>query len=325
LLDIPVLRLILIMPVCDDWFSAAELTRRLDQAIPSQTHSVRIMFIDDGSLEKCPPQDFRGPFSVVKAIDVLRLRRNLGHQRAIATGLAYVHAHLINSDAVVVMDADGEDTPEGVVRLLEAYTKTQGNRIIFARRGRRSESLLFRSCYHIYRYLHHGLTGISVRVGNFSILPWESINTLVAMSELWNHYAAAIFRSRLALSMVPIARGPRIAGRSTMNFASLVSHGLSAMSVFSDVIGVRLLIGSLSASVLCGFGIVAVVLIRLLTNLAIPGWATYATGALTIILIQLLTIAASFTFFMLSNRTNLGFVPFRDYSLFTEDVVRIFP
>jgi hypothetical protein len=42
-------------------------------------------------------------------------------------------------------------------------------------------------------------------------------------------------------------------------------------------------------------------------------------------LIQLITIASSFTFFVLSNRTNIGFVPLRDYSLFVEEVVDIFP
>jgi len=65
-------------------------------------------------------------------------------------------------------------------------------------------------------------------------------------------------------------------------------------------------------------------MIRLLTDRAIPGWATSATGVLAIMMIQLITIATSFTFFMLSNRTNLGFVPLRDYSLFVEEAVEIY-
>ena len=72
-------------------------------------------------------------------------------------------------------------------------------------------------------------------------------------------------------------------------------------------------------------GMALVIMIRLFTDWAIPGWATYATGTLAIILIQLITIASSFTFFVLSNRTNIGFVPLRDYSLFVEEVVDIFP
>lgn len=310
------------MPLRDDWASAAELIRRLDRAVSSLPHTIEIFLVDDGSLQRYNREDFHGHFSVVRTIRILRLRRNLGHQRAIAIGLAHIQKN-VSCDAVLVMDSDGEDTPEGVVELLRLYSNTPEPKAIFAKRIRRSESLVFRSFYHLYRLLHRWLTGISVRVGNFSILPAEYLNTLVVMSELWNHYAAAVFRSRLPFTMTPIPRGTRIAGTSRMNFGSLVSHGLSAISVFGDVVGVRLLIGSLTGSFLAGLGIVLVVMIRLFTHRAIPGWATYATGTLTVIMIQFITIATSFTFFVLSSRTNLGFVPLRDYSLFIEDVVEI--
>jgi polyisoprenyl-phosphate glycosyltransferase len=311
------------MPLRDDWSSAAELIRRLDKAISSSGYTVEIILVDDGSLQRYDRRDFQSRFEAVRAIRVLRLRRNLGHQRAIAIGLAHIQK-TTKCDTVLVMDSDGEDTPEGVLDLLRAYSDTHGRKAIFAERSRRSESLVFRLFYHLYRVLHRGLTGISVRVGNFSILPSEYLNTLVAMSELWNHYAAAVFRSKLPFTMIPIPRGTRIAGTSTMNFAALVSHGLSAISVFGDIVGVRLIIGSLAGSLLAGLGIVLVVMIRLFTSRAIPGWATYATGALAIIMIQFISIATSFTFFMLSNRTNLGFVPHRDYSFFVEEVLDIY-
>ena len=41
-------------------------------------------------------------------------------------------------------------------------------------------------------------------------------------------------------------------------------------------------------------------------------------------MIQMITIATSFTFFTLSSRTNLGFVPLRDYSLFAEEAAGIY-
>lgn len=109
-----------------------------------------------------------------------------------------------------------------------------------------------------------------------------------------------------------------------MNFVALVCHGLSAISVFGDIVGVRLLIGSLAGSFLAGFAMVLIAMIRLFTNPAIPGWATYTTGTLAIVVIQLVTIATSFTFFLLSNRANLGFVPLRDYSFFVEKAVDIY-
>jgi hypothetical protein len=109
-----------------------------------------------------------------------------------------------------------------------------------------------------------------------------------------------------------------------MNFTALVSHGLSAMSVFGDIVGVRLLIASLLGSLMAGIGILLVAMIRLFTNQAIPGWASYTVGILAIIMIQFITIATSFTFAVLSNRMALGFVPLRDYSLFVEECVSIY-
>jgi polyisoprenyl-phosphate glycosyltransferase len=319
----PPLRVTVLMPLRDDWLSAAELIRRLDKITTSAAFAMEIILIDDGSAQRCDAEQFQADFCAVRAIRTLRLRRNLGHQRAIAIGLAYLQK-AVSCDAVVVMDADGEDTSDGVAQLLDAYAAANGATAIFAERSRRSESLLFRCFYYLYKILHRSLTGVSVRVGNFSILPSRYLNTLAVLNELWNHYAAALFRSGLAFAMIPIPRGSRIAGTSRMNFVALVTHGLSAISVFGDIVGVRLLIGSLAGSLLAGLGIILVAVIRFYSNWAIPGWATYATGTLAIIMIQLIAIATSFTFFVLSNRTNLGFMPLRDYSLFVEETVDLY-
>jgi len=51
---------------------------------------MEVVLVDDGSVERCDPHDFQADFSTVRVIRTLRLRRNLGHQRAIAVGLAHV-------------------------------------------------------------------------------------------------------------------------------------------------------------------------------------------------------------------------------------------
>jgi hypothetical protein len=316
-------RVVILMPVRDDWRSAAELIRRMDQAVDSSQWQLEIVVVDDGSIQKCDPAAFAFRFAAVQAIRVLRLRRNVGHQRAIAIGLVHVQ-QTGTGEAVVVMDADGEDTPEGLVDLLKAFAGSDRAEAFFAERTRRSESVTFQMFYHLYRFMHRGLTGISVRVGNFSILPPQYLETIVVLPELWNHYAAAVFRSRLPVGLIPIPRGKRIDGTSKMNFVALVTHGLSAISVFGDTVGVRLLMGCLIGSLLAGLGIVGVATVRLFTSLAVPGWATYAVGMLAIIMIQMLAIAASFTFYMLSSRANLGFMPLRDCPIFVADSVTVY-
>lgn len=110
-----------------------------------------------------------------------------------------------------------------------------------------------------------------------------------------------------------------------MNFVALVAHGMSAISVFGDIVGVRLLIGSMAGSFLAVLGILGVLFIRLFTHRAIPGWATQSVAGLTIIIIQFITIAMTFTFTLLSNRINLNFVPIRDYEMFVDSSQTIYP
>ncbi len=223
------------------------------------------------------------------------------------------------------MDADGEDTAAGALQLVRAFWENErGAKAIFAERSRRTESFEFRFLYRLYKLLHRILTGISVRVGNFSVLPPAYLSTLVVMSELWNHYAAAVFRSGLPFTTIPIPRGYRISGTSRMNLVSLAAHGMGAISVFGDVLGVRLLIGSATGSILAALGIAAVIAIRLLTHQAIPSWATYSAGMLSIILIQFITISATFTFTVLSSRSALNFVPVRDYGVFVAEIQDIY-
>ena len=100
---------------------------------------------------------------------------------------------------------------------------------------------MFALFYRLYRIAHWLLTGIRVEVGNFSVVPYPVVKKLAVVSEMWNHYAAAVTHARIPTTLVPTVRGKRLAGRPTMNFVSLVAHGLDGMSVFADRIGVRLL------------------------------------------------------------------------------------
>ncbi len=201
------------------------------------------------------------------------------------------------------MDGDGEDDPADVPRLLERLEREDRGRIVFAERTRRSESLVFRFFYGLYRGLHHLLTGQKVRVGNFSAIPRRRLSSLVVVSELWNHYAAAVIRSRQPYSTMPTRRAKRLRGRSTMNFVSLVTHGLSAISVQSDVVGVRLFVLSVLLALATTIGIAAAVIVRLTTDWGVPGWATSAVGLLTILLSQAVMGTLVFSFMSLGAGT----------------------
>jgi glycosyltransferase involved in cell wall biosynthesis len=153
----------------DDWKSAAELFQTLGQDLDRLNRSAQLVVVDDGSLEP-RPADFLKAIPGFSHIEVVTLNRNVGSQRALAVGLSHVF-ETRTADAVVIMDSDGEDRPSDVIELMDAFETQDKPKIIFAARTKRSESLLFRICYQIYRCLHFFLTGYGIRFGNFSIVP----------------------------------------------------------------------------------------------------------------------------------------------------------
>jgi hypothetical protein len=313
--------IVILLPVFNDWDALQMLLEELDGVLLSQGIEVDVLVVDDGSSIPGVPHHM-GDFGAIRQIRLLKLRRNLGHQRAIAVGLAYIEAK-VPCRAVVVMDSDGEDDPRDVPRLLQQCQAEKYQKIVFAERSKRSESWAFRFFYAIYQLLHRLLTGQRVRVGNFSVIPRPRLASLVGVAEIWNHYAAAVFKSRQPCCGIAACRAPRLAGRSRMSFVSLVIHGLSAISVHADVVGVRLLIASLTGILLAAAGLAAIVAIRLLTTLAIPGWATSAAGILAVVLLQLVLFSVVFCFMTLSNRQGTTVLPLRDYPYFVASVERI--
>jgi hypothetical protein len=315
--------LIILMPVYNDWGALSILLPALERELNTNGLRAEILIVDDGSTVLAPANLGQNSFAAIESIDILSLRRNLGHQRAIAVGLSYIEANR-PCHAVVVMDCDGEDDPGDVPRLVKECFANEGQKIIFAARTRRAESLVFRFFYQLYRLLHFLLTGVKVRVGNFSAIPSPVLKRLVAVSDLWNHYAASVHKARLPMVLVPTQRGTRLEGQSQMNLVALVVHGLSAMAVFGDCIGVRLLIVVSLGMVLAAGALIGVVIIRLLTTLAIPGWATYVSGILLVILTQMLLIILVFAFVILAARDTASFIPARDYIYLTNGVHRLY-
>src|SRR6266571_787125 len=262
------------MPVYNDWGALSILLLGLERELNVGGLRAEVLMVDDGSTVPVPPDLGQNSFAAIESVDILSLRRNLGHQRAIAVGLSYIEANR-PCHAVVVMDCDGEDDPRDVPRLIRECLANEGQKIIFAARTRRAENLAFRFFYRLYRLIHFLLTGVKVRVGNFSVIPWPVLKRLVAVSELWNHYAAAVHKARLPMALVSTQRGKRLAGRSHMNLIALVAHGLNAMAIFGNRISVRLLIIISLKMVLANGTLINIINVRLLTTLTIPNWATY--------------------------------------------------
>jgi glycosyltransferase involved in cell wall biosynthesis len=307
---------LILTPLFDDWQSLGLLVVELDKALSGSGMFAEVLVVDDASTIPIDHACFEvRNLNAIKKISVLELTRNFGHQRAIAIGLAYVAANM-PCQGVVVMDSDGEDDPKDVPRLIEKCRETGNQKMVFAVRAKRSEGRVFTLFYSLYKGLFRLLTGQSIHVGNFSLVPRRILHRLVHVSEIWNHYAVGVIKSKIPTVEILTNRGRRMAGESRMNFVSLVVHGLSAISVFGDVIGIRLLISTILLLVVVSFGIAVTVTIKFATTLAIPGWATYVGGILFIIGLQALILSVFFIFIILNSRNSVTFLPAKEYAPF---------
>jgi glycosyltransferase involved in cell wall biosynthesis len=301
------MRVGVVTPVYNDWDSLEQLVRELDLAAANAQIEIDVFVVNDGSTQSSRPIAFWQELSSIRSIEYLHLVRNLGHQRAIAIGLVEAEAHT-ELEAVIVMDSDGEDRPQDIPILLAAHHRSP-NAVIVAARGTRSEDYWFRWFYQLYKLLFRLLIGRAVNFGNFALVPHNQLSNLTYDPNVWNHFAAAISRARLPVERVLIHRGRRYFGNSTMNFESLVIHGLSAISVYIDVVFVRALLTSVAVAGGAFVGILVVLGILFFTDLAIPGWATNAVGILILIICQVVIFTSIAAFYVLSMRSRPLIVP----------------
>ena len=171
--------------------------------------------------------------------------------------------------------------------------------------------------------MHWLLTGYRVRVGNFSVIPAAVLSRLVVVSELWNHYSAAVFNARIEYTTIPTVRSPRLAGRTSMDFTALVVHGLSAaFGVQSDYR--RPIAGRVAGASRGPVGWIG-------RGLRWPGieegksslWPLLILGLVLMLLLQTVIFGVAFVFLVLSGRQVASFIPLRDYQWFVERQVEV--
>jgi glycosyltransferase involved in cell wall biosynthesis len=310
-------QVVIIIPVFNDTASLNQLLDELATSLQEFTaRKFSVLAIDDGSTE---PLAIRT--SHFFAVKVLHLQRNIGHQKAIAIGMAWCCENT-EFDKMLIMDGDGEDRPADAAALLKA-SDTEKDKIIFAKRKSRQEGQSFRFFYSIYKLMFRVLTGKRIAFGNFMVLPHSLVTKAVYYSEIWNHVAGGILKTGLAYHSIDVARGKRYAGVSKMNFHSLLMHGLGAIAVFIDVIASRLLIFSL---VLIGVSLITIlvlIVIKTFTDKAIPGWTSTVASAMLIILLQSFLLSLFTIFLYLSSQSQRKFIPAHHYKEYTGSVETI--
>jgi len=300
----------IVTPVLNDWQSLTKLLETINGLNALAHLRIIVVAVDDGSSDFRVPVLGEGP---IERLKIVRLRANQGHARAIALGIAHVHEH-IACDAVIVMDSDGEDRPEDLPALLKAHA-VRPQSLIVAQRRRRSEGLIFRLFYQIYKLLFLWLTGKPISFGNFSLIPSGRLGNVVFNGGIWNSYSATLLRCRIPLEFVATDRGTRYFGASHMNFTSLLLHGMSAISVFSDFAIGRIIFALTFLGVMFGIAVSGVIAGKLITDYYqiegyfIPGYTTSVILSLTNILLNAIFVGFLVILTLLATRGQAPALP----------------
>jgi polyisoprenyl-phosphate glycosyltransferase len=291
------MRKVIVMPVYEDVEASSRLFQELARTQGPDTY---VVAVDDGSVRQ--PVDAAAISAAGLDGVVVKLRRNVGHQRAIAIGLSYVADHFGDDATVVVMDSDGEDTPESITELVAGLASPDIDVVVGTRKSR-VESIKFKTFYVVYKMLFSLLSGRKISFGNFMAAKMPAVRRLASMQELWTHVAACVLSSKLRVGSCALDRGPRYAGRSKMNFVGLALHGFRALMVFAEDVLVRVGIACTGVAGLSVLGGVIALLLKAF-GFATPGWFSLVTGILLLVFLQ--TAALTLIILLLSGMVRGG-------------------
>jgi dolichol-phosphate mannosyltransferase len=190
--------------------------------------SAELILINDGSRDRSLSL-LRDLHQKDPRVCYISLARNFGHQIAVTAGLNFVRGQ-----AVIILDADLQDPPELIPRLIEKWQ--QGYQVVYAQRTqRRKESWVKRlPAYMFYRLLRR-LADVDIPpdTGDFCLMDRRVVDILNAMPER-NRYIRGL-RSWAGLQQTSIRfeRDPRFAGEVKYTFRkslSLAANGLVSFS-----------------------------------------------------------------------------------------------
>ncbi|HEX7655328.1 MAG TPA: glycosyltransferase family 2 protein, partial [Verrucomicrobiae bacterium] len=167
----------IIVPCFNEEEVLPKLFERLGTVADSWGSDYEIICVDDGSRDRT--------WEILKARHVrdprwrcLSFARNFGHQTAVSAGL-----HFATGDAVVIIDADLQDPPEEIIRLLARWR--EGYEVVFATRKKRKDPPLKRLlAWGFYRLLQK-MTPLPMATdaGDFCLLDKKVVAVLNALPE----------------------------------------------------------------------------------------------------------------------------------------------
>ena len=229
------MKYIILIPIYNDRESLKKLIENINYEISNLNSEISVVVVNDASSQQIV--DTYQNTENINSIEIINMKQNSGHTRCIASGLKYI-SEKKEFDYVIPMDGDGEDRPEEIKNFIQLAEQSDGKSII-GERVKRSENLLFKTCYQFHKLLTLAFTGQLIKFGNFTCLSKLTVEKMLNEKATWNSFSGSLKKVEKNLLSSPSIRGARYFGPSKMSFFNLLKHSLSIISVFRKTVLIR--------------------------------------------------------------------------------------
>ena len=271
-----------VAPVYNEVALLDEFYARVTSAL--QGLQFELVLVDDGSTDgSC--ELLARLASVDPRVHVVYLSRNFGHQTALTAGLDHAQG-----DAVVMLDADLQDPPELIARMLDHWRA--GCDVVYAvREEREGESRFKLATANWFYRLFDKLAQVELQpnAGDFRLLDRQALDALLSMRERSRFLRGMTVWVGYRQAAVPYKRDPRYAGETKYTLSRMLRFSLDAISSFSHrPLQLATLLGFLISTL--AFVAIPVVVILRVAGSYLPGFGTVTIAVLLLGGIQLIAI-----------------------------------
>ncbi len=217
-----------VIPVYNEEEGLQALHQRLSAALDTLGCTTEVVYIDDGSRDNSAAM-LRELAAADPRVLVLGLSRNFGKEIAVSAGIDYAHG-----DAVVVLDADLQDPPELIGKMLEQW-RAGADCVLMKRASREGETWLKKTTSSVfYRLLRKiGDVDIPPDVGDFRLMSRRVVDALRRCQERTRYMKGLFAWVGFPTVTLTYERDARHAGTSKWNYWRLWNLALEGITSFS--------------------------------------------------------------------------------------------
>ncbi|BCZ45435.1 glycosyl transferase family protein [Clostridium gelidum] len=218
----------IIVPLYNEELVIDESYRRLKKVMDSVKEDYEIIFVNDGSKDKTREKAEEICESDEK-IKLINFSRNFGHQAAITAGM-----DLALGDAVVVIDADLQDPPEVILKMIEKWK--EGYEVVYGKRIKREGETFFKkfTAKMFYRILKSITTiDIPVDTGDFRLIDRKVCNAMISLPEKNRYVRGLVSWVGYKQIYVEFERQERLAGETKYSLKNMMKLAFDGITSFS--------------------------------------------------------------------------------------------